>query len=80
MLRTWIPDTIPNRMLGMAGAQGPEQEYLISQSGKDGSLLMLEEDPLAWPPERRNLLLCPLVWRTGSPWPGIWTWMAKTKR
>lgn len=48
MLRTWIPDTIPNRMLRYAGAQGPEQEYLISQSGKDGSLLMLEEDPLAW--------------------------------
>lgn len=51
MLRTWIPDTIPNRLLRYTGAQGPDQEYLISQSGKDGSLLMLEEEtePLSLP-------------------------------
>ena len=50
-LRTWIPEIIPDLALSRTGAEGTVTDY-ISQSGKDGSLVLLpEKDYLFLPAE-----------------------------
>ena len=46
-VRTWIPDAMPDLKLVYTDASGREQEYLISQSGKDGSLVLMDAGPWA---------------------------------
>ena len=43
-LRTWIPDVLPTLQIRYTGASG-EQTFLIFQSGKDGSLVLLDARP-----------------------------------
>ena len=43
-IETFIPDGIPNLMLKYKNAAGEEQRFLISQSGKDGSFMLIDED------------------------------------
>lgn len=40
-IRTWIPDVLPNLLLTYEGAEGV-RSFLISQSGRDGSLELLD--------------------------------------
>ena len=42
-LQTVIPEGMPNIMLSYATAGGETHRLLISQSGKDGSLLLVDE-------------------------------------
>ena len=44
VLRTWIPDVLPALKLRYAAADGV-REYLISQSGRDGSLVLMDARP-----------------------------------
>ena len=48
-LRTWIPDVLPTLQIRFVDAQG-EKEYLISQSGKDGSLVLMSTQPYSMLP------------------------------
>lgn len=41
-LLTWIPDTMPNLKISYQGRDGREQAWFISQSGKDGALILLD--------------------------------------
>ncbi len=43
-LLTVIPEGIPNLMLKYRMADGTEQSFLITQSGKDGSYLLIDDD------------------------------------
>lgn len=43
-LLTVIPDGIPNLMLKYRLADGTEQSFLVSQSGKDGSYILIDDD------------------------------------
>ena len=49
-LRTWIPDVLPALQIRYTDAQG-EKEYLISQSGRDGSLVLMSTQPYSILPE-----------------------------
>lgn len=40
-VQTSIPDTIPNLMISWRAADGTQSKYLITQSGKDGSILLI---------------------------------------
>ena len=44
-VRTWIPDVMPNLMLKYTDGSGQRREYLISQSGRDGSLVLMDARP-----------------------------------
>lgn len=44
-LEAYIPDTIPNLQLSFRTSDGEVQKRLISQSGKDGSILLLNYTP-----------------------------------
>jgi len=41
-LLTWIPETMPYLKISYQGKDGREQAWFISQSGKDGSLILLD--------------------------------------
>lgn len=43
-VRTWIPDVLPALQIRYFDAEG-EKEYLISQSGRDGSLVLISTQP-----------------------------------
>lgn len=43
-LLTVIPEGIPNLMLKYRLADGTEQSFLVSQSGKDGSYILIDDD------------------------------------
>ena len=59
-LRTWIPEIIPNLALTRTDREGTRTDY-ISQSGRDGSLVLLRErDFLSLPLEISRLL--PFDW------------------
>ncbi len=45
-VRTWIPDVLPTLQISYTAAEG-ERKYLISQSGKDGSLVLMDALPYA---------------------------------
>lgn len=45
-IRAAIPDVIPNLMLTYCSADGTEHRYLVSQSGQDGSLLLINAEDI----------------------------------
>ena len=45
-LRTWIGDVLPTLKIRWKQSDGKQEEYLISQSGRDGSLVLLDTAPL----------------------------------
>ena len=44
LLRTWFGDVFPTLKIGWQRPDGTREEYLLFQSGKDGSLVMFEDD------------------------------------
>ena len=44
-VRTWIPEILPDLQISFTDAHGREERYLISQSGMDGSLALLDAAP-----------------------------------
>ena len=44
LVRTWFGDVLPTLKIGWQRPDGTRDEYLLFQSGKDGSLVMFEDD------------------------------------
>ena len=49
LLRTWFGDVLPTLKIGWKNANGSREEYLLFQSGKDGSLVMMKDAAPALP-------------------------------
>ena len=47
LLRTWFGDVFPTLKLSWKLEGGEREAYLLFQSGKDGSLVMMEDDPVS---------------------------------
>ena len=46
LIYSYIPDTLPNLSIRYVDSDGQPQRWFISQSGRDGSLLLIAEDDL----------------------------------
>ena len=51
LLRTWFGDVFPTLKIGWRGSGAQREEFLLFQSGKDGSLVMLPDETAFLPAE-----------------------------
>ena len=49
LVRAWFGDVVPTLKIGWTNARGSREEYLLFQSGKDGSLVMMRDAAPALP-------------------------------